>query len=309
MTNLMSKQMVAILGASGIGKFHAREFHNAGCNVVAILGSTEESAAKTAAALKSEFSIRVSPYHDLETLISTEELNAVSICTPAELHAIQARKCLEAGIHVLCEKPFVLETKDKNYQIAKSLFSIAKEKKKILTVNTQWVSIIPYLEGDFDLKNIKSFSFYMEPPLGGELNLITEAIPHANSMLLGLISNKNLLPNNINFPISNDEEIVIQFNYGKCEAGYHFKLKEQRPRKLSFTINGTEFVREIGGNYTQQLVYNRKAIDIPDPLTESVKAFVGAINGKCGPLVSERDILNNIRIQDLIIKEYLSRKS
>ena len=305
----MKKPKVAILGASGIGKFHAREFHKAGCDVVAILGSTEESAARTAEELRQEFNIQARPYHDLETLFSSEELDAVSICTPPKLHSSQVRKCLEAGLHVLCEKPFVLDTKDKNYQIAKDLLTLAKEKGKILTVNTQWVSIVPYLEKNFDLKNIKSFSMYMEPPIMGGLNLITEAIPHANSMLLGLTSNKNLLPDSIKFPISNEEEIIIKFNYGKCEALYHFKLKEQRPRKLSFTLNGTEFVREIRENYSQQLIYDGKAIDIPDPLAKSINAFIEAISGEGSPLVDERDILDNIRIQDLVMKEYLSRKS
>src|SRR3989344_8952594 len=101
----MPKPMIAILGASGIGKFHARDFQKAGCEVVAILGSTEESAARTATKLRDDFNIEARPYCDLETLLLSEKLDAVSICTPSELHALQVRKCLRAGLHVLCEKP------------------------------------------------------------------------------------------------------------------------------------------------------------------------------------------------------------
>ena len=43
---------IAILGASGIGKFHAREFNNLGWKIVAILGSSKSTSKKTAKNIK-----------------------------------------------------------------------------------------------------------------------------------------------------------------------------------------------------------------------------------------------------------------
>ncbi|MDP6293129.1 MAG: alpha/beta hydrolase, partial [Candidatus Woesearchaeota archaeon] len=43
---------VAVLGASGIGKFHARDLQANGCEVVAILGSSPQTAEATAEKLK-----------------------------------------------------------------------------------------------------------------------------------------------------------------------------------------------------------------------------------------------------------------
>ena len=51
----MEKLRIAILGASGIGKFHARDFKKAGCDVVAILGSNDKTAKATSEMLKKEF--------------------------------------------------------------------------------------------------------------------------------------------------------------------------------------------------------------------------------------------------------------
>src|SRR3989344_4948161 len=98
---------VAVLGASGIGKFHAREFERAGADVAVILGSSQNSAEQTAAALHAAYGFRPRAYADLEALLEVESLDAVSICTPRGLHYDQARRCLAAGLHVLCEKPVV----------------------------------------------------------------------------------------------------------------------------------------------------------------------------------------------------------
>lgn len=44
-------------------------------------------------------------YGDLETLLAKEKIDVADICTPTYLHAEMAIKCLEKGVHVLCEKP------------------------------------------------------------------------------------------------------------------------------------------------------------------------------------------------------------
>ena len=50
---------VAILGATGFGRFHAREFRRAGARVESILGSTPASAASTAALLRDDYGVEV----------------------------------------------------------------------------------------------------------------------------------------------------------------------------------------------------------------------------------------------------------
>ena len=51
-------------------------------------------------------------YADYDRLLEKEQLDAVVIATPSKLHAPMVQKALERGLHVFCEKPFVLDVAD-----------------------------------------------------------------------------------------------------------------------------------------------------------------------------------------------------
>ena len=56
--------------------------------------------------------VHVKQYRDLNEMLKKEQLDAVSITLPTHLHKEVSIQCLEAGLHVLCEKPMALNTKD-----------------------------------------------------------------------------------------------------------------------------------------------------------------------------------------------------
>ena len=303
---LMKKPRVAILGASGIGRFHAREFNNSRCEIIAILGSTKESSIQTAERLERDFRIKASAYYELEILLKSETLDAVSICTPPELHSAHVRRCLENGLNILCEKPFVLDSKYDNYDTARDLMRIAREKGKILTVNTQWPSVIPELGKYMDLSKIETFSMSMEPVGISGIELLVECIPHMNSMLIKLLPCGNI--KDIKFFLKSDDAIDIKFDYhtnsGICKVSYFMGNKKEKPTKISFSINNEEFSRIIGKDYRQQLVYKGNSFYIDDPLMVSIRKFVSSLSGgKC--LIGEDDLLQNVRLQDIIAEKYL----
>jgi scyllo-inositol 2-dehydrogenase (NADP+) len=51
-------------------------------------------------------------YPDLTSLLAAATVDLVIVATPNDGHAAQARACLEAGCHVVVEKPFVLDVAD-----------------------------------------------------------------------------------------------------------------------------------------------------------------------------------------------------
>ncbi len=64
---------------------------------------------------------------DAKKLLEDTNPDVVSICVPNMLHKENVSLALEAGAHVLCEKPLAL-----NYSDAKDLFDLANAKGKIL---------------------------------------------------------------------------------------------------------------------------------------------------------------------------------
>jgi scyllo-inositol 2-dehydrogenase (NADP+) len=51
-------------------------------------------------------------YDDYDQLLAGETLDAVIIATPSKFHASMVEKALNKGLHVFCEKPFVLDAAD-----------------------------------------------------------------------------------------------------------------------------------------------------------------------------------------------------
>ncbi|MFD2257842.1 Gfo/Idh/MocA family protein [Luteolibacter algae] len=68
-------------------------------------------------------------YTDLEEMLARESLDAVSITLPTHLHKETSIRCLEAGLHVLCEKPMALNDQD-----CREMIETANASGKILMV-------------------------------------------------------------------------------------------------------------------------------------------------------------------------------
>jgi UDP-N-acetyl-2-amino-2-deoxyglucuronate dehydrogenase len=88
----------AIIGCGHIGRRHAAQI--AAHGVLAAVCDTELSRAKELAG-----KYTANPYSSVNELFSAEKPDVVSVCTPNGLHAEHAIRALEAGCHVLCEKP------------------------------------------------------------------------------------------------------------------------------------------------------------------------------------------------------------
>ncbi len=305
----MAQLKIAILGASGIGRFHFREFARAGVKVTAILGSSYETAERTAVMLSSEFGLRPKAYSELGVLIEAERPDAASVCTPPELHYDQVKMCLAAGLHVLCEKPFVLNSDGDASGLATELVRLAKKRGRVITVNTQWPSVLRYVQPFVDVSKIRDFFMYTQPGVRGA-GILRDHPPHANSMLVKLVPDGRA--EDIEFLVSSPEEMDVNFEYrargSRCAVRYKFKFKAARPRDLEFSINGVAFKRHIGEGYSQKLVTGKTEIDIEDPFKTSIGMFVGAIEGRSSPLISTQEIIENVRLQDRIIKAYVAEK-
>jgi len=128
MTN-KQKTRIGIIGAGNIGGVHIREFSKLPeqCEITAITDAylpMAESRAKEAGIPN----VAASP----EELIRRSDVDAVIIGVPNQFHAPYAIQALEAGKHVLLEKPMAL-----NAEAAKQIYRAGQKSDKVLMVSHQ----------------------------------------------------------------------------------------------------------------------------------------------------------------------------
>jgi len=111
----------AIIGLGFVGKAHLEALRRLGIPVRGILGSAPERTREAVRELKIERG-----YSSLDELTSDSSVTAVHICTPNHLHHDQANAAMEAGKHVMCEKPLAMDTRQ-----SQSLIDLARKQNLI----------------------------------------------------------------------------------------------------------------------------------------------------------------------------------
>lgn len=199
---------VAILGASGIGKNHARWFKQNGAEVTAFLGSSPGSVQRTEELLRGSIGFQGQGYTDLGELLTQARPDAVCISSPNNLHYEQAKACIEAGVAVLCEKPLVhdaLWTDEGNLVRAGELVSAAKSQNVLLGMQTQYAFAAPAIAEMAGVApaELTEFSMVMEtknliPGREGRA-LWIDLAPHPLSVLQTLVPDAELVSEDIEF--------------------------------------------------------------------------------------------------------------
>lgn len=95
---------VGIAGAGFIGAVHAHAVRAAGGRVVGVLASTPARGAEAARRLGAERSFATA-----DELTGADDVDVVHVCTPNHLHDQIAGAALDAGKHVVCEKPLAVD--------------------------------------------------------------------------------------------------------------------------------------------------------------------------------------------------------
>jgi UDP-N-acetylglucosamine 3-dehydrogenase len=96
----LDKLKVAVIGCGFWGKNHARIYNDSEHSSLVAVADVNE---KSACAIGERY--HVDYYNDPSVVFERKDVEAVSICTPTVTHADIAMAAMEAGKHVLVEKP------------------------------------------------------------------------------------------------------------------------------------------------------------------------------------------------------------
>lgn len=104
-----------------------------------------------------------------QELVEDPDVDVVYVATPHSLHLDDARLALEAGKHVLCEKPLTLRTAD-----AEELFAIARA-KGLFAMEAMWTACHPVVRAVQD--GLRAGRFGAPRHLHAELGFVAPADP------------------------------------------------------------------------------------------------------------------------------------
>jgi predicted dehydrogenase len=191
---------VAIIGVGFVGKAHLEALRRLAIPVRGILGSSPERTQEATRDLKLE-----SAYSSLEELCRDSSVSAVHICSPNYVHFDQAKAALEAGKHVMCEKPLAMDTRQSS-----SLIDLSRELNLVgaVTYNLRYYPLCQearaivqkgligeprLIHGSFLqdwLLYPTDWNWRLQPELGGEMRAVADIGTHWLDLLTWITGRK-----------------------------------------------------------------------------------------------------------------------
>jgi predicted dehydrogenase len=127
MRKQLSKQTigVGVAGAGFIGVAHIEGLRRNGIQVLAMAEESKEKADKKAKELGIPYI-----YGSLDDMLANPDIDVVHIATPNHLHYPHVKSVLQAGKHVICEKPLAMNTAE-----SAEMVTLAAAKRLVNVVN------------------------------------------------------------------------------------------------------------------------------------------------------------------------------
>jgi predicted dehydrogenase len=190
----------AIIGLGFVGKAHLEALRRLGIPVRGILGSSPERGRQAAHELSIERA-----YASLDELCSDGAVSSVHICTPNHAHFEQAKTAMEAGKHIMCEKPLAMDTRQ-----SQSLIELSRKLNLVgaVTYNLRYYPLCQeahalvqrgligeprLIHGSFLqdwLLYPTDWNWRLQPELGGEMRAVADIGTHWLDLLTWITGKK-----------------------------------------------------------------------------------------------------------------------
>jgi predicted dehydrogenase len=330
---------VGIIGASGIGKHHAKWFHLAGCRIAAFTGTSPERCQKTAGILRDLFGFDGRSYTDYRRMLDTEPLDIVCVCSPPEVHLPQIGDALGAGLHVYCEKPVTWVPADALpvplpscadpraaavfhpalnalLTATRTALAPALEGRSVFGLNTQYVAVQAAYRTLYEahrgpLDRIDQVYFLLESKgISGRYNsfegIWIDMSPHALSQIIGWRPDGALDPASVACAIR-EAETTAAFRYDGVAVEAVLRKNVASTPKRRFGVNGFlvdyEGRADPDGVYRTFLTYGDQTVVAEDLMQHSIHRFLEAIaRPDLQPFAGPREALKNLEMSVMIME-------
>ncbi|MDQ7014989.1 MAG: Gfo/Idh/MocA family oxidoreductase [Gammaproteobacteria bacterium] len=309
MKNLSS----AVIGVGYLGQYHAEKHHNIeGIDLKAVVDADANRAEEIATRLDTH------ALSDYQSLLGKVDL--VSIASPTASHYQVAKDFLQAGSHVLVEKPITVTVEQ-----AQELVDIAKHKNLVLQVghlerfNPALLGVEKQL-----LKPMFIESHRLAPftPRGADVNVILDLMIHDIDIILTIVNSevKEIAASGTSV-LSNDTDIAnvrLLFENGCVANVTASRVSLKTERKMRFFQHdaciSVDFQNKTLNSYKKgdskdeagvpQIIKQETHFENSDAIMAETTAFVDAIRNGSRPIVSgeegKRALQTAIRISELL---------
>lgn len=303
----MSRVRAAVIGVGYLGHFHAQKY--ALLEDVDLVGVVDADPARARAIATS---LGTRPYTDYRELLGA--VDVASIVVPTEYHHRVAKDCLEAGVHILLEKP-VTETRAQ----AEELIALAEGRRLVFQVghlerfNPAVVEMQSLLDRPVFFESHRLSVFKSR---GIDVNVVLDLMIHDIDIILSLVQQDIRELRASGYPVLTDEVDIanarLEFANGCVANVTASRVSQKAMRKmrifqhdsyfsLDFPTSSIDIARRNGAERDDQgfpriSVEERKTTAKSDAILAEIRAFLDCVRTGATPPVTGRDGLRALAV-------------
>lgn len=294
----MAKLRAAVIGVGYLGNFHAQKYAGLeGVDLVGVVDADPKRAEEIGRQLGAPW------FTDYPQVLG--KVDMVSIAVPTEYHHEVAKRCLEAGVHVLVEKPIT-----KTVQEAQDLIECARTRGLVLQVghlerfNPAMLALQDVLTSPIFIESHRMAPFRAR---GTDVNVVLDLMIHDIDNILQMVPSEITDIRAMGAPVLTDEVDIanarIEFANGCAANVTASRVSREFIRKIRvfqadsyISIDYREhkilICRKTNGADSAEaanIAVEERTFGKSDALLCEIQAFVDAVRNGTPPVVSGQD--------------------
>ncbi|XVH33845.1 Gfo/Idh/MocA family oxidoreductase (plasmid) [Haloferacaceae archaeon DSL9] len=297
-----------VIGVGSMGQNHARAYAELGTTSLEAVFDVDTARAEAVAARHGTVALEMDDF--------LAAVDIASIAVPTAFHYEMARQCIEAGVHVLVEKPFV-----DNVEEGRELIRLAEEHGVVLQVGhierfNPIVAAIQELVEDLDV--IAVTAERLGPPPKREIDdtAVMDLMIHDLDIVLDLLEGDVVSIGAAGTADGRYGTATLSFDTGTVANLTASRITQEKVRQLTISaedcrvkvdyINQTaeihrastpEYVKESGTvSYHHESIVEQLTVERHEPLKEELRCFAKAAQTGSEPEVTGADGLRVVEL-------------
>jgi len=295
----MSRLRAGVIGVGYLGRFHAQKY--AALENVELVGVADVSRERAEEVAAEVGTTAFTNYGEL-----LAQVDLVSIVVPTQHHFPVAKECLEAGCHILLEKPVTQTVAE-----ADELIRMAAERHLVFQVghlerfNPAIMALKGVLKSPLFIESHRLAPFKTR---GTDVNVVLDLMIHDIDIILNMVPSSVKLVNSVGVPVlSNEVDIAnarLQFENGCVANVTASRVSREAMRKIrifqpdayisiDYQERKISIFRKGGEGFPipglPNVTMEEKSFEQGDALLTEITAFVDAVTAGSAPPVTGED--------------------